>query len=262
MVNSYGESADVNCPTCGHGFVAEVWLIVDAVERPDLVDRMRDGSLHDIACPGCGTPVGRVDAPLLLYTPEGNGSGDAARNDSAPTRPPVLFSPAEQTTAEQDQEQAAGLVARLRASLDAAWQDAWLAEGLPGVARPTLPAALSSDPQAALAAMAEQMQAEVERLRAEDPEAYRQLEAAARQPAQAAEAGADAGADRAVEASGEDDELPPAVSAALDAVIEELEGAGVIVDSAEALQAALTDRPDLQARLKAAVREAAEANAQ
>ena len=67
---SYAQAAPVTCPACDHAFSFEVWLIVDTVERPDLVDCIRGGTLHDIICPSCGEPVGQVDAPLLLYTPE------------------------------------------------------------------------------------------------------------------------------------------------------------------------------------------------
>ncbi|HFD39924.1 MAG TPA: hypothetical protein ENJ31_08805, partial [Anaerolineae bacterium] len=131
MAISFAETVQAPCPQCGQAVDLEVWLIVDAAERPDLLARIRDGTLHDAPCPHCGHQT-QVDAPLLLYRPE--------------AEPPLLFSPAQQTTAEQDREQAAALVDRLRQSLGDAWRDEWLAEGLPGVPRPLLPLALSDDP--------------------------------------------------------------------------------------------------------------------
>ncbi len=127
MPHSFQETAELDCPRCGTRIRAELWLIVDAAERPDLLEQVRQGRLHELTCPNCG-PVGQADAPLLLYTPspskgEGRGGG----------LPPFLFSPAQSTTAEQDQEHARALLTRLRASLGPAWQDEWLAQGLPAL---------------------------------------------------------------------------------------------------------------------------------
>lgn len=110
---------------------------------------------------------GDIDAPLLIFRP------DAA--------PPILFSSAQQTTNEQDQEQAAALVGLLRERLGSAWREAWLAQGVPGVARALLPIALADDPAAALGELQAQMQHALDELRERDPETFAQLEAAARQ---------------------------------------------------------------------------------
>ena len=186
MPHSFSQTASLTCPQCGQTFSAEIWLIVDAEERPDLAERIRAGTLHALTCPHCGYQ-GQVDAPLLVYTPspsQGEGRGGGA--EQAHGRAPLLFSPAQRTTAEEDREQAASLVGLLRERMGPAWRDEWLARGLPGVPRPLLPAALSDDPEAALRQMAEQVQREIERLQQEDPETYRQLEAAARRAAEIA----------------------------------------------------------------------------
>jgi rRNA maturation protein Nop10 len=135
MPHSFSQTASLTCPQCGRAFSAEVWLIVDADERPDLAERIRAGTLHDVTCPHCGHQ-GQVDAPLLLLRPGAT--------------PPLLFSPAQGTTPEEDRQQAAGLVGLLQERMGPAWRDEWLAQGLPGVPRPLLPAALSDDPEAAL----------------------------------------------------------------------------------------------------------------
>ena len=140
MPHSFAETLTLTCPACGRDFDAEAWLIVDAVERPDLLARIRTGDLHDLACPHCGD-AGHMDAPLLLYQPPAR---------AGLLTVPVLFSPAEQTTADEDQEQAMQLVDLLRETLGDDWRDDWLAEGLPGVRREHLPAVLSNDPKGAM----------------------------------------------------------------------------------------------------------------
>ncbi len=136
MAHSYSQPYQTTCPHCGHEFFTEIYLIVDVAERPDLLARLRDGSLHAITCPHCGEPLGQVDAPLLVYRPG--------------QTPPLTFSPARQTGQEQDQEHAAGLVGLLRERLGAAWRDDWLADGPGYVPRPLLALALSDDPEAAM----------------------------------------------------------------------------------------------------------------
>ncbi len=65
MATSLAESAHLTCPRCGQSFTAEIWLLVDAAERPDLLEKARAGILHTITCPHCGYE-GQADAPLLL----------------------------------------------------------------------------------------------------------------------------------------------------------------------------------------------------
>ncbi|MBA3945462.1 MAG: CpXC domain-containing protein [Herpetosiphonaceae bacterium] len=56
----------MECPRCHAPLEAETWITVDAEERPDLVARILDGSLHTIECPTCGQN-GAVPAPLLYH---------------------------------------------------------------------------------------------------------------------------------------------------------------------------------------------------
>ena len=44
MSPSLTQSTDLTCPHCGREFTAEVWLVIDAAERPDLIERARAGS--------------------------------------------------------------------------------------------------------------------------------------------------------------------------------------------------------------------------
>ena len=134
MPNSYAETTHQKCPQCGETFGVEIWLIVDIVERADLLERIRQENLHEITCPKCG-PLGQVDAPLLVFRP----------NDD----PAMLFSPVQKNTQEKDEQQVRGLIEQLRRSLGDQWQDAWVANGFPRVQRPMLSATLSNDSEAA-----------------------------------------------------------------------------------------------------------------
>jgi hypothetical protein len=115
MSHSSAQSVSLTCPKCKTTFTAELWVILDAAERPDLLESVRQGSLHVLPCPQCGYGL-RIDAPLLLLRPGQD--------------PALVFAPAQSAPEAETQEHAGALVDRLRASLGAAWQDAWLAEGL------------------------------------------------------------------------------------------------------------------------------------
>lgn len=39
MPNSFSQTIELTCPRCGADFQAELWLIVDAAERPDLLEK-------------------------------------------------------------------------------------------------------------------------------------------------------------------------------------------------------------------------------
>ncbi|PZO33783.1 MAG: hypothetical protein DCF17_21540, partial [Shackletoniella antarctica] len=130
MGHSYAESVALSCPSCRAEFVAQCWQIVDGVERPDLLKRIQRGKLHRMVCPDCGQVAANLDQPLLIYRP-----GQTL---------PLLFSPAEKTSPEEDQTQSQALVMRLRQGLGTAWQDRWVEQGLTGVPRQQLAQVLES----------------------------------------------------------------------------------------------------------------------
>lgn len=66
MTRSHNQTAELNCPSCGQPFSAEVWLIVDRQERPDLVGLILDGELNVARCPHCGAEGG-INHPLLFH---------------------------------------------------------------------------------------------------------------------------------------------------------------------------------------------------
>jgi hypothetical protein len=66
MSRSRSETAHLACPTCAQPFEADVWLILDRQERPDLVHLVMDGELNVARCPHCGAEGG-INHPLLLH---------------------------------------------------------------------------------------------------------------------------------------------------------------------------------------------------
>jgi CHAT domain-containing protein/uncharacterized protein YbgA (DUF1722 family) len=201
MPISHAELITLTCPACGTSHTANLWLIVAPDERPDLVEQIRNGTLHTATCPQCGQ-TRTLDAPLLIFRPT--------------AAPPILFSPAQQTTSEQDQQHAAALIGILRQHLGAAWNDAWLAQGPAVAPRQMLPAVLADDPAAALQGLAARMQQALAELRRRDPEAFARLEAEAQQ-AMAALLAADRSPDEAPASAATTD--APALIQALDAFL-------------------------------------------
>jgi CHAT domain-containing protein/predicted TPR repeat methyltransferase len=201
MPISHAQPITLTCPACGTSHTADIWLIVAPDERPDLVEQIRNGTLHTATCPQCGQ-TRTLDAPLLIFRPT--------------AASPILFSPAQQTTSEQDQQHAAALIGILRQRLGAAWNDAWLAQGPTVVPRQLLPLALADDPAAALQELAVQMQQALAELRRRDPEAFARLEAEAQQ-AMAALLAADQTPDEAPASAATTD--APALIQALDAFL-------------------------------------------
>ena len=70
MPISQTEQIHLACPACGAGFEADVWTLVDAAERPDLSQALRDDALDVVACPSCGHRMA-AGAPLLFHEPAG-----------------------------------------------------------------------------------------------------------------------------------------------------------------------------------------------
>lgn len=68
MPISYSEYARLSCPSCRTGFAADVWTLIDAAERPDLAEALRDERLNIVDCPSCGFQ-GPAGAPLLYHEP-------------------------------------------------------------------------------------------------------------------------------------------------------------------------------------------------
>lgn len=131
---SHAEAVTLPCRVCAAAIDCEIWIIVDTDERPDLLARAQAGTLHEMICPRCGEAA-VVNAPLLLVRPG--------------AEPVLLFSPARGGTPATDEEQAVALTGMLRQNLGDDWRDDWLARGLTGVPRESLPVLLAGDPATA-----------------------------------------------------------------------------------------------------------------
>jgi hypothetical protein len=66
MPISYSEQVSLDCPACGKNFEATAWMIIDADERPDLIDALRVAELNVAQCPACGNR-GKIAAPLMYH---------------------------------------------------------------------------------------------------------------------------------------------------------------------------------------------------
>ena len=113
MSHSYAEQTTVQCPHCGNSGSADIWLILDTQERPDLAEQLQAGTLHKLDCKTCGKEIGQVNVPLLIYRPSSE-------------KQPLIFSPADQASQEQTQEHVQQLLSRLYNAVQADWQDSWL----------------------------------------------------------------------------------------------------------------------------------------
>ena len=78
MCVSHAERSAVECGGCGESYRLEVWVIVHAEERPDLMNRARAGALHDLICPRCRRTADVRSAILICrpgHTPACSGRG-------------------------------------------------------------------------------------------------------------------------------------------------------------------------------------------
>ena len=83
MPHCLAQGVQRTCPQCGAQWSADLWLVVDCAERPDLAGRLRAGDLHRLACPQCGG-VAEADAPLLVYRPAATVLGTAPAAPGGP----------------------------------------------------------------------------------------------------------------------------------------------------------------------------------
>jgi hypothetical protein len=66
---STSTSMQVQCPACGHRFMAQIVQIVDVGSQPRLKERVLNGQLNVVTCPQCGSS-GAMNGPLLYHDPE------------------------------------------------------------------------------------------------------------------------------------------------------------------------------------------------
>ena len=65
MSISFSHQQEVKCPQCKRQFRSELWIIIDATERPDLLARCHNGTIFHVTCPTGHVFV--MDRPLLVH---------------------------------------------------------------------------------------------------------------------------------------------------------------------------------------------------
>ncbi|MDR3577527.1 MAG: CHAT domain-containing protein [Anaerolineaceae bacterium] len=135
MPNSFAQTSESTCSRCGQTFQIEIWQIIDTNERPDLLSKLEQESIHFFSCPQCQNEM-PVDAPLLIYR-----LGDW---------PKIIFSPTAKASKEQKLQQANELLGMLRKSLPDTWNNEWL-KNIATVPRPVLAVFLKEGPESAAA---------------------------------------------------------------------------------------------------------------
>lgn len=123
MTNCFGLHISLNCDLCDERFEFDVWCIVDTDERPDLLAKVKTGTLHDAVCPKCGYST-RIQSHVLLYRPS--------------NKPVLLFSAAEAADFTDARSALDSLLSTLSTKLGDRWQEEWIMNGVTGVQRAQL----------------------------------------------------------------------------------------------------------------------------
>jgi hypothetical protein len=67
MAVSRSDVQEITCRSCGEGSNHEVWLLIDACDRPDLLDEcLNEARIRAFVCPYCGEVTFNF-IPLLVY---------------------------------------------------------------------------------------------------------------------------------------------------------------------------------------------------
>lgn len=126
--NSRGYFMITKCEKCEHDIDFILWIIVDGEKRPDLLQQIMEGNLHDPKCPRCGN-INHLNADLLLFL----------QNKS----PVLIFSPTDITDVEKSNLVGRSFLFKLRQQLGANWNNEWYEKdgkrGVFTVARQLLP---------------------------------------------------------------------------------------------------------------------------
>ena len=129
--HSWAQPIAHTCSGCQQTFTPDIWVIVDQVSRPELMQQLQDHTLNQLSCPHCRQALGVADEPLLVYRPT--------------QEPPLLFVHADKTLLPEDQaHNMHRLVEHLLEDLHSDDQE-WVMEGLKRVPRGQLSEYLLQD---------------------------------------------------------------------------------------------------------------------
>ncbi len=130
MSDSISKLIQLNCRNCGVSFEANIDLVVNPAEKPDLLEQLDRGTLQQVTCPRCGFR-GVVDTPLLIFRP----------HDSQP----FVLSPSTNSPPENWNEHARFVFRLLRDQLQERWKPEWENASVAVENRKTLSARLRED---------------------------------------------------------------------------------------------------------------------
>jgi len=108
--NCRGYSIETECEQCNEKINSIFWIIVDGEKRPDLLQQIVEGKLHDPVCPRCNYR-NHLEINLLLFHPN--------------KKPVLVFSPTKDTTPEECKCVGMPLLLKLKQQLGDNWQDEW-----------------------------------------------------------------------------------------------------------------------------------------
>ena len=132
QTHSYAFPFYCPCPNCSAIELIEDWVIVDAIERPDLIRKIVDGTLTQSQCRRCGKELPPPPGlePLLVYVPGR----------------PLLLSPVQPMTRDEVNKVWGKLVLWLREGVDDSWPEGrptelWVVDrrSLPGLISGSVP---------------------------------------------------------------------------------------------------------------------------
>lgn len=164
MERSYSDKTSATCNYCGNVVQATAWLLVDAADKPDLIEQIRDGTLNSLTCPNCHR-FGVLDGSLLVYFP-------------ADGR--ILFSPAELTGPIEDRGQFSALLHYLRATLSDVVDESSLKKKVISVPRRYLPEAIVRPRAGSEHQLPQSVEKSERTLYKADPDLYHRIEESAR----------------------------------------------------------------------------------
>jgi len=223
MTHSHSQRLPVACSECGQWFAPEVWLIIDADERPAWMSEATSGAVRRAVCPHCGRES-TIDAPLLVYRP-----GRAT---------PLLHDPASWMNKENYDEVEDWLVGRLLHNLGVEGRPEW--SRWPVYLPLNMMDVFEEDEEAELFSFAQLLDKPNVPIRLSNgQDAFAPLLALARYASAVAS-------------------MHPAVAAVMTDLFTTLQSEGVVAETEEELEAALLAHPELRARLETAERLAEE----
>lgn len=120
----YPHPAETVCQGCRQPLKGDIWMIV--VVTDDLPDLIYNHTLQTLECKHCGTAT-IMDSPLLVCR--------------LGFDPPLIYSPASATNAEEDREALEWLLDIVKSQIGTLWDDGWLGDSRM-VARPELVATI------------------------------------------------------------------------------------------------------------------------